>query len=438
MTVPSSIVSVSISANSTTVSREGFGVPLCLSYHTRFTDRYRAYSSTAEMVSDGFTTYDDAYRMAAACFAQDPAPDQVIVGRLPSAPSYVTKLTVTAAYTAGEHVKFKVIQPATGTVTSIDYTILGSEGSIDAVATAIELLTEAITGVDSTVATNVVSLVPTVAGRRVHVYDLTGCTIEESTADAGYDTELAALQLENDDWYAITCDSASAANVADVAAWALTNKKLYFFASPNSALLAGTALGLDLSTNDRVVPMYAANSHEFLDCRYASVGLVEDPGSITWKFKTLLGGTTKTLTSTQQNFLEADDYNHYQTIAGVAIMQQGTVGTGEFIDIRHGTDALEAAIKEDVLALFANSKKVPFTKKGLALVANAIKGAMKRFEGDVDNPGLLVPSSSVVIMPAVEDIPLADRQARRLTGVRFSATYSGAIHAAEFTGTLSV
>ena len=222
-----------------------------------------------------------------------------------------------------------------------------------------------------------------------------------------------------------------------MAAWCLTAKKLYFYSSPNSDQLSGTPV-YDASTNERVVPIYAVNSHEYLDCRYASVGLVEDPGSITWKFKTLLGGTVKTLTSTQQSALEADNCNHYQRVAGQSIMQQGVVGTGEFIDIIHGTDALEAAIKEDVFALLVGAKKVPFTTKGLDLIGATIKAAMKRFEGDVDNPGLLVPGSSVVIMPDVDDISDADKNARRLTGVRFSATYAGAVHAAEFVGTLSV
>ena len=69
------IVTLSITSNSTTVSRQGFGTPLILTYHTRFAERYKVYSSLLEMRSspDLFATTDDAYRMAAACFAQNPS-----------------------------------------------------------------------------------------------------------------------------------------------------------------------------------------------------------------------------------------------------------------------------------------------------------------------------------------------------------------------------
>jgi hypothetical protein len=435
MSALDSIVSVSISANSTTVSRQGFGTPLVLAYHTRFADRYRAYTSLAEMAADGFVTYDDAYRMAASAFAQDPTVEQVIVGRLPAAPAYSSQLTITTAV-EGQIVKCKVIEPTTGTVSQISYTVLAA-ATTTTVATAVELLIEAVTGVDASSSSAVITVTPAAAGRRVHIYDLQNCTLEENTADAGYDTELTALQLENDDWYAITCDSASPANVADVAAFALANKKLYIYSSPSAAMLAGTPLS-DVSSNDRAVALWAPNSHEFAECAWAAVGLSQDPGSITWAFKSLAGVTTKTLTTTQKNALEADDANHYQTVAGAAITRQGTVGTGEFIDIRHGMDALEARIKEDVFALMVNRGKIPYTTKGMDLIGTAIKAAMKAFEGDVDEPGLLVPGSSVVILPDIEDVSTANKAARTLTNVRFSADLAGAIHAVTIVGTLTL
>ena len=433
------IVSVTISANSTTPSRQGFGTPLLLSYHTRFAERYRTYASTAEMVSDGFTTYDEAYRMAAAAFSQDPTVEEVVVGRMPSAPAYSKVLTMTTAV-EGQIVKATVLEPTTGTAVPLSYTIPAAQ-TLTQVATAFELLVEAVTGVDAASSVADITVTPAVAGRPVHIYGLQNCTIEENTADAAYDTELAALQLENDDWYFVTIDSASPANVADVAAWTLLNKKLFFVGTNSSGELAGTGtLGsaLEALSNDRTVLIYAKNSHEYAGVAWAANGAAQTPGSITWAFKTLIGVTAQALTSTQRNFLEADNINHYQSVAGISITRQGVTAEGEFIDIRHGIDALEARIKEDVFALLANSSKVPFTASGLDLVASTILAAMRAFEGTVEAPGLIVADTSAVIMPDIADISTSDKAARRLTGVRFSGTLAGAIHYASIVGTLSV
>lgn len=433
----SSIVSVTITADSKTPSRQGFGVPLILSYHAVFADQYRTYSSLAEMASDGFATYDHAYREAAAVFAQNPTVQEVVVGRLPSAPAFVTQLTMTSAV-EGQHVKFKIIEPATGTVQQIDYTI-GAAETTTTVATAVELLTEAITGVDSTSASAVVSLTPTVAGRKVFVYDLQNCKVDETTADAGYDTELTSLQLVNDDWYFILIDTESQANINDVAAWALTNKKIAFFSTQSSFELDGTgSLGSTIKalSNDRAVLLYAPNAHEYAAAAWVGKGAPQTPGSITWAFQELAGITPKTLTTTEKNNLETDNINHYQTVAGLSITRQGKTLQGEWIDVRHGIDALEQRIKEDVFGLLA-SGRVPFTASGLDLVANVILGAMRAFEGTLEQPGLLVVGSSTVIMPAVSSISASDKANRRLTGVRFSATLAGAVHYVSLTGVVS-
>jgi hypothetical protein len=456
----SDIVSLSISSNSRTVSREGFGTPLVLTYHTRFADTYREYSTLAEMAADGFASHDDAYRMAAAAFAQDPTVEQVIVGRLSSAPSFVTQLTMTSAV-EGQVVKATVLCPEAGTLTdpvvtggvisptgalsagtavTIEYTIQAA-ATTSSVATAIEVLFEAIPGVASSPSSAIVSLTPATAGRKVHAYDLQYCTIEETTADADYDDALTTLQVENDDWYVVTADTCSAANITKLAAWVLANKKLYFVATSSSGELAGTGTigsGLLALSNNRTVVIYNKNTHEFGGPAWAGVGLPQDPGSINWAYKTLLGVTSGALTSTQEGYLEADNINHYQPLAGLSGTRWGVVTSGEYIDVIHGTDALEARIKEDVYALFMNTAKVPYTDAGLDLIYSAILAALRAFEGTDNEPGLLVRGSSTVIMPRVSSISSVVKATRDLPGIRFSATYEGAVNSVGITGVISV
>lgn len=433
-----SIVSVSITADSKTPSRAGFGVPLLLSYHAVFTDQYKLYSSLAEMTADGFTTYDHAYRMAAAVFRADPTVPTVVVGRLPSAPSFSTRLTITSAV-QGQHVKVTVIDPTTGTAYPIDYTI-GAAETTTTVATAVEALIEAVTGVASVASTNTIDVTPAAAGKKVFMYDLTNCTQVELTADAAYDTELASLQLVNDDWYFILIDSNSQANVNDVAAFALASQKMFFVTTESGAELDGTGtLGSTLKAagNDHVVILYSPNAHEFAAGTWVGVGAPQTPGSITWNLLTLPGVTAKSLTTTQKSNLETDNENHYQTVAGINVTRQGVTVAGEFVDVVHGIDALTMRIKEDVFGLLANNR-VPFTQKGLDLVHSTILAALRAFEGTEEQPGLIAVGTSEVIMPALSSISAGDKAARRLTGIRFSGTLAGAIHYVEIRGTLSV
>lgn len=576
------IVDVSISTDSKTPSRQGFGTPLFLTYHTRFPEKYRSYGSLREVAED-FESYDSAYRMAAACFSQNPTVKKIIVGRLPSAPSFTRTLTMTNA-TEGQLVKFKAIAPQAGTifadvrlataaalptynpagtgvghtltatgngaltvdgvavaagdrilvknqtgltqddngiytvtdegdgsnpfvltratdadtsallnagvsveveagtantgtfwvlvtnsitidttaltfsqvptwatisptgavsagdVISVEYTVQSGDTTTN-VAEDIDVVLEAIPGFASSQSNAIVTVSPTTAGNQIWVYDLENCTTEETTADAGYDDELTALQAVNDEWYFVLTDSCSAANVALVGAWALAAKKLYFVNTDSSGELAGTGTigsALKALSNDRTVIIYSPNTHEFAAAAWVGVGAPKDPGSITWAYKTLRGVTPKNLNTSQRSALEADNINHYQTIAALSATRPGKVAFGEWINVIHGIDALKVRIQEDLWSAFVNSDVIPYTAAGLDVVSNIILASMKAFEGTRDVPGLLVVGSSQVIMPDFADISANDKAARRLENVRISATLTGAIHYVGIDGTISV
>lgn len=543
----SDIVDISITADSTTVSRAGFGLPVIMSFHQRFADEYRIYTSLSELYADGFRSYDDAYRVAAAVFSSEPCPTSVIVGRLAAAPSFVTKIQAVSA-TEGKTSYLSYLEPQSGAEVEIERTIpaastLGAEatalaaavnavdvdsivatlastagiqnlsgtaldgvfgdeaisparritftfsshadwdatnitlngldaagavvsetiavpngGNATVTSTGLFSLVTGITvpaqsgtggtatvgtrsGVTATVTDTVyVTLAPLTAGRKVHAYDLVHFTQEETTAAAGYDTALAELQLENDDWYFVLIDSESEANVDAVAAWTLTQIKLFFTATASAAELtsAGTlCAGLNQASNGRTVVLHCPNSHEFGGARWVGFGAAYDPGDINWGHSRLAGLTGKRLTTTQKSYLEGDKGNHYQPRNGVSVALPGNLSDGEWIDTRHGLDALMSDIQETVFELFVNSLKVPYTEAGLDLVGAHILSAMKRFEGTKDQPGLIAEGTSRVIMPVFSTISSSDKNARRLRGIRVSGTLEGAINYVTITGTLS-
>ncbi len=80
------IIQVNITVEQDTVARTSFGIPgimaefLANKTTVAFT-RAREYSSTADMLEDGWVTGDDPYKAALKCFAQNPKPAKIIIGR---------------------------------------------------------------------------------------------------------------------------------------------------------------------------------------------------------------------------------------------------------------------------------------------------------------------------------------------------------------------
>lgn len=99
-TYAESIANVSITRATRTPSQQGFGVPLIAAYHANYASRVRSYGSLAAILADGFVTTDPAYKIAAAIFAQNPAPPTVKIGRRASAFTQTVRL-VPVTPTAG-------------------------------------------------------------------------------------------------------------------------------------------------------------------------------------------------------------------------------------------------------------------------------------------------------------------------------------------------
>ena len=88
-----SIVKIVIDRQTNNVTVRDLETILVLTEHTRFTEDYRLYTSTTDMLADGFITTDAAYIAAQRIFTQDPRPAKVVIGKKLVADDYVTSLT---------------------------------------------------------------------------------------------------------------------------------------------------------------------------------------------------------------------------------------------------------------------------------------------------------------------------------------------------------
>lgn len=256
--------------------------------------------------------------------------------------------------------------------------------------------------------------------------------------------DLTAINDVNDQWYALIATTRDVPTVKAIAAWVEARIKLFGTASSDLDIInvaAGTdtnsiAAFLNQLGYVRTFVMYHQDAEtDFPEAAWFGRVLPLEPGSETWKFKTLNGISYSNLTTTQLNNALNKKANVYEFVGGVGITENGTVAQGEFIDIIRGIDWLRARIQEFVFSLLVNSPKVPYTDAGIAGIQAEV---MRALQLGVDNNFIAEDPQFIVTVPLAADVPPADKAARILRNVRFQATLAGAIHAVIIRGTVSV
>lgn len=255
--------------------------------------------------------------------------------------------------------------------------------------------------------------------------------------------DLDAIQLENGDWYALVTLYNSDAYVKAAAAWveAADAPKLYAadVSDSETATLAagGGDLADDLHTSAyaRTFVCYHPSPADMFGAAWCGRVLPLQPGSETWKFKTLSGVDPVATNSTQRVNLRAKKANTVQTVAGRNITWEGTTTDGDFIDVQRGLDWLEDDMTKAVFGALAGADKIPMTNAGIAVVEAEVKGSLRR----AVNMGILdTLDKDAVTVPKVSDISSSNRALRLLPDVKFKCRLAGAIHKVQIAGVVSV
>jgi len=348
------IVNVSITRQTASVTRAGFGVPLIVGPSATFTPEHIRYYSGSTALADASAdlggTANGEYRAARSFFSQDPRPVSFAIGRIDGT-AYGDGLT----------------------------TILNEDPS---------------------------SWYCIINGNRV------------------YDDNIECMT------------------------WAESNQKLFMVATDDTRVK-------DLShASDSTTLAYYADSHSyartaviynagatgdssdtFPEAAAFGYTAVKDPGSYTLMFKTLSGVVADNLTGTQLTNIKAKNANAYHTVGGIDMLEAGTVGEGEYIDVIIFVDWLRSRLVEDVFGMLVVNDKVPFTDPGIQAVVSVVK---KRLQIGIDNGGLAADPEPTIEYPLASEVSAADKAARSLTGIEFHGTLAGAIHAVTINGYVTI
>jgi len=267
----------------------------------------------------------------------------------------------------------------------------------------------------------------------VYVDDLEGTATDITEA-------LNQVYEDNDDWYGLLLASRIQVDIEEAAGWTPATK--LFITQPVEPDWAGLgAYNLAGYNNTGIFPSI---EEQAIDAAIMARMFATDPGSATWKWKTLNGVTSSGYTNTEiSSMLSPDEGEAFMNPViyekGIYYTAEGKTGDGSFLDITRAIDWMEARITENLFQLFINTDKVPYTGDGIAQVVARLEEIL-RFA--VDRDVIAVDSEGVPLytldIPSRTDIPTNTRANRILPDVDFEATVAGAVHSVSVAGVLKV
>lgn len=443
------IVQVTINRETQAVSVASFGTlgiisEFATSRTTPAFERFREYGSLAEMTDEGFLTTDKEYLAASIALSQNPKVSKFMIGRLDAADTDIAAGLNAIQAASQDWYGWLLIATAAGSIVfdadliadnQVDIVINGE--TVDPVTFITDhdtTMDAIITQIETDVTGATASLDPEDLDNRTILVDIDDGSASGITAVVTLGVSQAGATIS----YILDDDYKAAA------AWNETQKKILFIASSEADILnAGSTTDLAYFLNnlayDRSVCIYHTAAQEnatpsWIESGWPGECLPFDPGSQTWAYKTIAGVATYALTTGEKNALFAKKANSYTTIGGVNVTEQGTVASGEYIDIIRGIDWIEARLQEAIYGELVNKRKIPYTDEGIALIENAISAVLK----EAARQGILILDSIVINVPLLSDIPTADKLARNLPDITFTADLQGAIHKVQIVGTVTV
>jgi hypothetical protein len=414
-----------------------------MAYHTNFPERSRIYSSLTSMVTDGFATLDQAYRMVGSIFSQNPRPPQVVVGREEGTQKMKITVTPSATHIFANHDYTLNIDGQNATHTSV------ASPTAATIATGLKTAIDALTlNVAVTDNSGSIDIEASTIADAFSIYsaiwqELELLDVTPNGVAPGIVEDIQAVQAENDDWYGLNTTVQSKEVIAAAAVYIETINKLYIAATLDADVVNKTAGNIGETLNTAGYARTGLIFHHKANLQYAGAAwqgkcLPSTPGNITWKFHSLAGVDYQDLNDTQKSNLQSYKVNYYIRDAGLSYTTEGYTSSGEFIDVTRISDWTVARIQESVFGTFKQASdtgtKIPYTDKGAGTIKNDVSGVLN--QGATNEA--YVRESIEVTVPKVADVSVANRANRLLPDVEFTATFQGAIHATQISGVVSV
>lgn len=271
------------------------------------------------------------------------------------------------------------------------------------------------------------------------------------SGDTAWADALDAIQAENSGWYGFTFipNGSTTANIIteqlQVAAWTEGQMHILLTQTADATVLTSgvtndAASQISALTRNRTGIIYHGTAGEYADAAWLGLMLQKDPGSASFAYKDISNGnkaavTLDSLIPSAKQIAWNKFANTFTAVAGVSVTEQGKVAGGDFgyLDITVGVDCVQANIQTEIFKALAENDKLPYTDDGIAAIVGIVKSVLLNAAAR----GIVVASTIVVTAPKYADISTANKAARNVPDVKFSAVLQGAINTVHVYGTVS-
>ena len=262
---------------------------------------------------------------------------------------------------------------------------------------------------------------------------------QKQNTDAAFIDAYNRLSLSNgEQFYAVVMTSLVDADVLAVAAAVETQSKIFATISADTDIKADANNNILKQLNalnyNRTYLMYTETPTDWANAAWLGRMLPLQPGSATWAYKELIGvNDNSNLNATERANIKLRKGNYFTELAGIEVTFLGTMVSGEYIDVIHGLDWLEAFIQENIAQLLIAAPKIPYNNNGIGLVENSLRASLQEavLRG-------IINQDFIITVPDILNVSSANKAARLLTDVKFTATLTGAIQNIVINGSVTV
>lgn len=477
----SSVVNVTVDLSPVASQLRNFGAALIIGTSSVIDvqERIRPYSSSElSDIATAFGSSSPEYLAAQAFFAQSPQPSSIMIGRwvkeaaegLLRGRILSTSEQQISNFTSIDAGAFDVtIDGSVVNVTAID---LSSQVNLNGVASQVTaglqskgtckwtgerfVITSATTGTSSTV-TNATST------ELSQALGLDAGTTAVAGAPAESLTDAVTALMDSAAWYmafvAAEYDADAAVKAAQAIEAASPSRVIAFTSMDTGEIdpLKTDTLGAKLSAlelNHTLVAYSSTSPYAAASIlgRMSTVNFEGTNTTITLKFKQCPGVEPEYLTLSQANALKAKNVNVFAAYENdTAILQEGVMSGGWYIDERHGLDWLQNRVQTDLWNLLYTSGKIGQDEQGATALVSMVNSSLEQGVrngligpgvwngisfGSLESGDTLSAGYYVYIQP-IDEQSQADREARKAPPIQCAVKLRGAIHSVDVTITVN-
>ena len=458
----SDYTTITVSRETQAPTQQSFNVLGILAYHSVYTDYARQYDANADglaqMVTDGFNTYDPAYRIASRFVAQDGHPPYFQILRRATAFTQGIELepdhggvvppanyVITVTITGPDGVSRDYTRTSAGVSKNAEAVALAAAINADVLGWGTSGSAEFVCGVSGGGAGDIVEIDCAAAnGKMWYFSEMEYLLYQDVTADPGIVADLTSIRtLGSDDFYGVVLDSESEAEVKALSGSIETMSKILCFTSRDSLIPTSDATDvftdLEALNYDRTFGIATEGSlATYPAAAWMGLRLGSDPGFANWAFaNTAAGIVADTWTSAQKGYIRTTKSgNYYIEEADISHFYPGHAFSGEWVDVITLTDWTVARIQEAVFGAQVSGQKIPYTAKGAELIKGECFSVVRQQMRDDDSGGF-VKGSELFTYPEISSVSTANKAARTLPDCTLYVQLTNAINTVGLALTLS-